>query len=83
MKTARKTIVITGAGAGIGRATARAFLAAGWQVGLLGRREAALVKRPRAMRAALMLPGDVSDPAEVDAAFARRLPLGPAGCAVQ
>ena len=33
-----KTILITGAGSGIGRATALAFLAAGWNVGLLGRR---------------------------------------------
>ena len=32
------TIVVTGAGSGIGRATARAFLAAGWTVGLMGRR---------------------------------------------
>ncbi|EEW26498.1 short chain dehydrogenase/reductase family oxidoreductase, partial [Rhodobacter ferrooxidans] len=28
------SIIITGAGSGIGRVTARAFLAAGWQVGL-------------------------------------------------
>ena len=35
-----KTIIITGAGSGIGRATARRFLEAGWRVALTGRREA-------------------------------------------
>ena len=38
----RRSILITGAGAGIGRATARLFLAEGWDVTLLGRRLAAL-----------------------------------------
>ena len=38
-----KTILITGAGAGIGRATARHFLSLGWRVALMGRREAALL----------------------------------------
>ena len=33
-----KSILITGAGAGIGRATAQAFLDAGWRVALMGRR---------------------------------------------
>ena len=36
------TILITGASSGIGRACAEAFLDAGWQVGLLARREDAL-----------------------------------------
>ena len=39
-----QTIVITGAGSGIGRATAHKFLAAGWNVGLIGRRGDALVE---------------------------------------
>jgi NADP-dependent 3-hydroxy acid dehydrogenase YdfG len=39
-----QTIVITGAGSGIGRATAHKFLAAGWNVGLIGRRVEALVE---------------------------------------
>ena len=71
MKTASKTIVITGAGSGIGRATAQAFLAAGWRVGLIGRREAALRETAGGDGAALVLPCDVTKPAEVDASFAK------------
>ena len=71
MKTARKTIVITGAGSGIGRATAQAFLAAGWQVGLIGRREGALAETAAGQAGALVLPCDVTKPAEVEAAFAK------------
>ena len=37
-----KSILITGASAGIGRATAEAFLAEGWRVGLVARRAEAL-----------------------------------------
>jgi NAD(P)-dependent dehydrogenase (short-subunit alcohol dehydrogenase family) len=66
----RKSIVITGAGSGIGRATARRFLQAGWQVGLIGRRAEALAETA-AGDAALILPCDVTDPASVDAAFAK------------
>ncbi|MCB6177597.1 SDR family oxidoreductase [Rhodobacter sp. Har01] len=65
-----KTILVTGAGAGIGRATARAFLAAGWRVALLGRREGPL-RETAGEAAALILTGDVGVPKEVDAAFAR------------
>jgi NAD(P)-dependent dehydrogenase (short-subunit alcohol dehydrogenase family) len=62
-------IVITGAGSGIGRATARAFMAAGWRVALIGRRESALTETAGG-NPALILPCDVTDPASVDA-FAR------------
>jgi NAD(P)-dependent dehydrogenase (short-subunit alcohol dehydrogenase family) len=61
-------IVITGAGSGIGRATACAFIAAGWRVALIGRREAPLVQTAGG-NPALILPCDVTDPAAVDAAF--------------
>ncbi|TMV80985.1 SDR family oxidoreductase [Thioclava sp. BHET1] len=62
--------IITGASAGIGRATAELFLASGWQVGLLARKAAALeeIAAPHAKRA-LVLPCDVTDPETVEAAF--------------
>ena len=62
------SIIITGAGSGIGRATANVFLEAGWQVGLVGRREATLAETAGGSDA-LVLPCDVSDEASVDAAF--------------
>ncbi len=65
-----QTILITGAGSGIGRSTARTFIAAGWRVALLGRREAALAETANGAEA-LVLPCDVTDAAQVDAAFAR------------
>ena len=64
------SIIITGAGSGIGRVTARAFLDAGWRVGLVGRREDAL-RETAAGREALVLPCDVTDAAAVDACFDR------------
>ena len=63
-------ILITGAGAGIGRATARSFLAAGWTVALAGRRAPALEETAEGHARALILPMDVTDPASVTAAFA-------------
>lgn len=65
-----KTIMITGAGSGIGRATARHFLENGWRVGLVGRRAAALDDTAQGHAGALVLPCDVTDPAAVDAAVA-------------
>ena len=66
-----KSIIITGAGSGIGQVTARAFLAAGWAVGLIGRRAEALRETAGDAAAALVLPCDVTQPAEVDAAFGK------------
>lgn len=68
--TANRSILITGAGAGIGRATARTFLAAGWEVSLLGRKRAALEETAGDHKARI-LTADVGDPAEVEAAFAQ------------
>jgi NAD(P)-dependent dehydrogenase (short-subunit alcohol dehydrogenase family) len=65
-----KTILITGAGAGIGRDTARAFRSAGWRVALMGRREETL-RDTATGDDVLILPADVGDPAAVEAAFAR------------
>lgn len=64
-----RSILITGAGAGIGRATARAFLSASWDVSLLGRKRAALEETADGAPARI-LAADVGDPAEVEAAFA-------------
>ncbi|MBM3612506.1 MAG: SDR family oxidoreductase [Alphaproteobacteria bacterium] len=65
-----KTIVITGAGAGIGRATAREFLGAGWRVGLVGRREGPLREAAGGHPGALVLPFDVTDADAVARGFA-------------
>ncbi len=65
----QKTVLVTGAGAGIGRATARAFRTAGWRVALMGRREAALRETAEGPDV-LILPADVGNPAQVEAAFA-------------
>ncbi|HEY6918153.1 MAG TPA: SDR family oxidoreductase [Tabrizicola sp.] len=65
-----RSILITGAGAGIGRATARLFLAEGWDVTLLGRRRAAL-EETAGDHPARLLTADVGDPAQVEAAFSQ------------
>ena len=64
------SIIITGAGSGVGRATARAFIDAGWDVGLVGRRVAAL-EDTAGDSGALVLPCDVTDEDAVDAAFGK------------
>lgn len=66
----RKTIIITGAGSGIGAATARIFLNNGYHVGLIGRRTQALKAVAKGHKNALILPCDVTDPVAVDSAFA-------------
>jgi NAD(P)-dependent dehydrogenase (short-subunit alcohol dehydrogenase family) len=64
-----KTIIITGASAGIGRATAKAFLTDGYEVGLIGRRTDALKDTAKGHENALVLPCDVANPDDVEAAF--------------
>lgn len=64
------SIIITGAGSGVGRATAQAFLTAGWQVGLVGRREPPLAETA-GDHDALVLPCDVTDETATDDAFAK------------
>ena len=66
----QKTIIVTGAGSGIGSATANAFLDDGYRVGFLGRRAATLEAAANGHENALLLPCDVSNPSDVDAAFA-------------
>lgn len=75
-------VVITGAGAGVGRATARAFARAGCDVGLIGRNEARLeaaaAEIRRTGRRAFVAVADVADAAAVDEAAERiEAGLGP------
>lgn len=64
--------LVTGAGTGVGRAVARALAGAGWRLGLVGRRAAPLEAAAAEIGGgALVLPGDVADPAQVEAIFAR------------
>ena len=64
-----KTILITGASSGIGRATAVHFLEAGWQVGLIARRADRLDEIAAAHEHAIPLPCDVTDAPAMKAAL--------------
>jgi NAD(P)-dependent dehydrogenase (short-subunit alcohol dehydrogenase family) len=70
-----KIALVTGAGSGIGRAAALAFLAAGWGVALAGRRRQALEETAARAGAnaanALAVPTDAADPDAVRALFDR------------
>ncbi len=81
-QAAGRCVAITGASAGIGRATAIAFARRGWRVGLLARGPDGLdgARRDveRAGGVALAVPTDVADPAQVEAAAERiERELGP------
>lgn len=69
--SAARTIVITGAGSGIGKATAQLLLARGWNVVLAGRTEATLAQASDGHDKAMVVPADVTDPDAVDALFTR------------
>ena len=75
MSVLRKVAIITGAGSGIGKATALALLQEGWCVALAGRHAEFLettVKEAGPHGAqALAVPTDVSEPASVRALFAK------------
>lgn len=64
-----RSILITGASSGIGRATAETFLDNGWRVGLLARREEALRDVAGGQDNAVILPADVTDATQMQAAF--------------
>src|SRR5579883_1094277 len=75
MKPAKsEVVVITGASAGIGRATAHAFAKQGACIGLLARSREGLEAAQKEVEAlgghALVLPTDVSDPEQVESAAA-------------
>jgi NAD(P)-dependent dehydrogenase (short-subunit alcohol dehydrogenase family) len=75
-------VVVTGASAGVGRATVRAFARQGADVGLIARGIDGLEGARREVEAcgrrALVVPADVADPAQVEAAAERiERELGP------
>jgi NAD(P)-dependent dehydrogenase (short-subunit alcohol dehydrogenase family) len=75
MTGAGKVAIVTGAGSGIGKASALALLRAGFRVALAGRRkemlEQAVADAGEARARALAVPTDVADPESVRALFAR------------
>jgi NAD(P)-dependent dehydrogenase (short-subunit alcohol dehydrogenase family) len=75
MNSAGKTAIVTGAGSGIGRATALAFVAEGYQVVVAGRRPKALAETVAGSGAdgskLLAVPTDVTDPESVRELFER------------
>lgn len=64
-----KTILVTGAGTGVGRACVRTFLDNGWTVGLVGRRRDRLDEAAGGHANARVLPCDVTDDRQVETAF--------------
>ena len=64
-----KTAFVTGAGSGVGRASAQALVKAGWHVAIAGRRRDALEETAGGSDSYLVLPMDVADPKAVAAAF--------------
>jgi NAD(P)-dependent dehydrogenase (short-subunit alcohol dehydrogenase family) len=78
-----KVVVVTGAGAGVGRATVEEFARQGWDVALLARNPERLARAAAALRSlhgvrALAIPTDVADAAAVEAAATQvEAELGP------
>lgn len=66
-----KSIIVTGASSGIGRATAELFLDQGWRVGLVARRQDLLDEIAADHRNAVALPADVTDAKGLEQAFDR------------
>lgn len=64
-----KSIIITGASSGIGKACAVKFLDEGWRVGLIARRAEVLEDLAATYDTAVPMPCDVTDEAGVEAAF--------------
>lgn len=69
MTETAKSIIITGAGSGIGKACAELFLEKGYRVGLIGRRKQLLDEVAKAGSLALPIACDVTIPEQVSSAF--------------
>jgi NAD(P)-dependent dehydrogenase (short-subunit alcohol dehydrogenase family) len=74
--TSQPTVLVTGAGRGLGLALARALLSDGWRVVVDARRAGHLAA---ALPGAVVVPGDVTDPAHRDALAAAVSGLAPPG----
>jgi NAD(P)-dependent dehydrogenase (short-subunit alcohol dehydrogenase family) len=76
MASAGKVAIVTGAGSGIGKASALALLREGYAVALAGRRKdmlEAVAREAKPGARALVVPTDVADPASIRALFAKTL----------
>ena len=75
MSSSTKIAIITGAGSGVGKATALAFLKDGYKVALAGRREeplkAVIAEAGATVANAIAVPTNVADQASVQALFAK------------
>lgn len=72
-ETPHASAIITGAGSGIGRAIARALLAAGFGVTLAGRRKESLQETAEDHPHALVVETDITDEAQVERLLARHV----------
>jgi NAD(P)-dependent dehydrogenase (short-subunit alcohol dehydrogenase family) len=75
MSATKKVAIVTGAGSGIGKASALALLREGWHVSLAGRRkerlEQVMTEAGAASGRAIVVPTDVADAAAIRALFSR------------
>ncbi|MDP6707182.1 MAG: SDR family oxidoreductase [Alphaproteobacteria bacterium] len=75
MSAAARIAIVTGAGSGVGKASALALMAAGYSVAMAGRRpeplQAAIAEAGAAGEGAIAVSTDVGDPASVEALFAK------------